>query len=165
MRHSASMSFNSDCLLSFVPILLCWHKCGALATGCESIRMGWNKHNRQNTLYHFFCHNFCHISYPCWMRIVLYLVQIWMSTLRASTVFLLFREKYFTWLCATLRPNLTINYAGVADWPSNTSVWFQWHLQHSVHAPYTRIMVFWHISNITPGFHIVKFVIIPQYFI
>ena len=33
-----------------------------------------------------------------------------------------------------------------------------------IHAPHTCIMVFWHISNIQKDF-IVKFVMIPQYFI
>ena len=34
-----------------------------------------------------------------------------------------------------------------------------------MHAPHTRIMAFWHICNIPQGFHRVKFVIIPHYFI
>ena len=35
----------------------------------------------------------------------------------------------------------------------------------SIHAPYTRIVVFWHISNIPQWFRKVKFVIISPRFV
>ena len=34
-----------------------------------------------------------------------------------------------------------------------------------IHAPFTRIVVFWHISNVLPRFRRVKFVVIPPRFV
>ena len=42
---------------------------------------------------------------------------------------------------------------------------FEHKIYISIHAPYTRIVVFWHISNIPQWFCRVKFVIIPPPFV
>ena len=57
--------------------------------------------------------------------------------------------------------------AGSYDKTSRTAICFEHKTQYlSIRAPYTRIVVFWHISNIPPPwFHRVKLVVIPPFFV
>ena len=52
--------------------------------------------------------------------------------------------------------------AGSYDRTTRTAIYFEHKTQYLlIRAPYTRIVVFWHISNIAPWFRRVKLVVIP----
>ena len=56
--------------------------------------------------------------------------------------------------------------AGSYDKTTRTAICFEHKTQYLlIHAPYTRIVVFWHISNLPPLFRRVKLVVIPPRFI
>ena len=56
--------------------------------------------------------------------------------------------------------------AGSYDKTTRTAICFEHKTQYLlIRAPYTHIVVFWHISNIPPWFRRVKLVVIPQRFI
>ena len=56
--------------------------------------------------------------------------------------------------------------AGSYDKTTRTAICFEHKTQYIlIHAPYTRIVVFWHINNIPPWFRRVKLVVIPPRFI
>ena len=56
--------------------------------------------------------------------------------------------------------------AGSYDKTTRTAICFEHKTQYLlIRAPYTRIVVFWHISNIPPWFRRVKLVVIPPRFI
>ena len=56
--------------------------------------------------------------------------------------------------------------AGSYDKTTRTAICFEHKTQYLlIHAPYTRIVVFWHISNLPPLFRRVKLVVMPPRFI